>query len=101
MGILLLPTTYSPLPLIDNISDHHNFYKGMNQRILSPLRLQLQMETIRGFPRNVKEFFNSTNRKTIHRFIYVTEILLMSLRYTKLPNNIYINWRLKRVKHIN
>jgi hypothetical protein len=62
MEILLLPTTYSPLPLIGNISDHHNFYKGMNQWIISMLRLQLQMETVKVFPRNVEGYFNSTNK---------------------------------------
>jgi hypothetical protein len=63
MGILFVPPTYSFLPLTGNtrISDHHKFYKGINQWIVSLLRLQLQTETVRGFPRNVEGYFNSTN----------------------------------------
>jgi dsRNA-specific ribonuclease len=65
MELLPLPTTYSPLSLIGNISDHHNIYKRMNQWILSLLRPQLQMETVRTFPRNLEEYLNSTNKKSL------------------------------------
>jgi hypothetical protein len=72
----------------------------MNQWILSMLRLQLQMETVRGFRRNLERYNNITN-KNINWFFYVIDIWVMSLRYTELLNNFYINARLQSAKPNN